>query len=120
MKLPAKPFGHQDKFVVDEGEAKLSVYVTRALRANWFCVNDRVGRVDSNPIDRIAEAIEDKAAKLPRYKKCTGLDDIRLLVVANRIMNSGKLTLEKCPALDLRGFRIVYFFSYPESVTAFE
>ena len=120
MNLSTKPFGHQDTIEVDEGKAKLSVYVTRALQANWFCVNDRAGWVDRNPIDRIAKAIEDKAEKLPRYKKCTGLDDIRLLVVANRIMNSGKLSLEECPALDFRGFQAVYFLSYPESVTVFE
>ncbi len=117
MNLSAKPFGHQDTIEVDEGKANLSVYVTRALQANWFCVNDRAGWVDRNPIDRIAKAIEDKAEKLPRYKKCTGMDDIRLLVVANRIMDSGKLSLEECPALDFRGFQAVYFLSYPESVT---
>ena len=118
MNLSAKPFGHRDIIEADEGKAKLRVHVTRALQANWFCV--RAGWVDRNPIDRITKAIEDKAKKLPRYKKCAGLDDIRLLVVANRIMNSGKLSLEKCPALDLQGFQIVYFFSYPESVTVFD
>ncbi len=115
-----KPFGHQDIIEADEGKAKLSVHVTRALQANWFCVNDRAGWVDRNPADRITKEIEKKSEKLPRYKKCTGLDDIRLLVVANRIMNSGKLSLQKHPALDLRGFQVVYFLSYPESVTVFE
>ncbi len=32
-----KPFGHQDIIEADEGKAKLSVHVTRALQANWFC-----------------------------------------------------------------------------------
>jgi hypothetical protein len=82
-------------------------------------VNDRAGRVDRNPTDLIAKEIEKKSEKLPRYKECSGLDDIRLLVVANRIMNSGKLSLEECPALDLRGFQVVYFLSYPESVKVF-
>lgn len=120
MNLSARSFGHQDTFEVDEGKAKLNVYVTRALRAKWFSVNNRDGWVDRNPIDRIAKAIEDKAEKLQRYKKCTGLGDIRLLLVANRIMNSGKLSLEECPAIDLRGFQVVYFLSYPESVKIFE
>ncbi len=100
-----KPFGHQDIIEADEGKAKLSVHVTRALQANWFCINDRAGGVDRNPIERITKEIEKKSEKLPRYKKCTGLDDIRLLVVANRIMNSGKLSLQKRPALGLRGFQ---------------
>jgi len=117
----AKPFGHQDRFEVDNGPAKLSVYVTRAIEhSNWFCVNDRAGWVDRNPIERITEAINSKAERLPRYREGAGLDDIRLLVVANRRMNSGKLRLEECPALDLRGFQVVYFFSYPEGVSVFE
>ncbi len=118
--LSAKPFGHQDIIEADEGKAKLHVHVTRALQANWFSVNDRVGPVDRSPIDRINKEIEKKSEKLPRYKECTGLDDIRLLVVANRIMNSGKLSLQEHPALDLRGFRVLYFLSYPESVKVFE
>ena len=119
LNFSAKPFGDQDRFEVDKGPAKLSVYVTRAIRANWFCVNDRVGWVDRKPVERITDAIEDKAKKLPRYRECTGLDDIRLLIVADRRMNSGKLSLEECPALDLRGFHVVYFFAYPECVSIF-
>lgn len=119
-KLSAKPFGCLDSFTVDNGSAKLSVYITRAIQPNWFRVNDRVGWVNRNPIDWITETIEGKAKNLPRYKKCSDLDDIRLLIVADRRMNSGRLSLEDSPALDLRGFYAVYFFSYPESVTVFE
>ena len=115
-----KPFGRQDIIEADVGKARLRVHVTRALQANWFSVNDRAGSVDRNPIDRITKEIEKKSEKLPRYKECTGLDDIRLLVVANRIMNSGKLSLQEHPALDVRGFQVVYFLSYPESAKVFE
>ena len=118
--LSTKPFGHQDIIEADVGKARLRVHVTRALQANWFSANDCAGWVDRNPIDRIKKKIEKKSEKLPRYKECTGLDDIRLLVVANRIMNSGKLSLQEHPALDVRGFQVVYFLSYPESVTVFE
>jgi len=117
MNLSTKPFGHHDIIEVDEGKAKLRVHVTRALQANWLSVNDRAGWIDRNPIDHIAEEIKKKSEKLPRYRKCAGLNDIRLLVVANRIMNSGKLSLQECPAFDVRGFHVVYFLSYPESVT---
>lgn len=121
MSLSAKPFDHQDRFEVDKGPAKLSVYVMRGIQhADWFHVNDRAGWVDRNPVERITEAINSKAERLPRYREGVGLDDIRLLVVANRRMNSGKLSLEDSPDLDLRGFHTVYFFSYPESVTVFE
>jgi hypothetical protein len=115
-----KPFGHQDIIEADEGKAKLRAHVTRSLQANWFSVNDRVGWEERNPIDRITNEIKKKSEKLPRYKKLTGLDDIRLLVFANRIMNSGKLSLREPPALDVRGFKEVYFLSYPESVAVFE
>lgn len=120
MNLSTKHFGHQDIIDADEGPARLRVYVTRALRADWFSVDDRVGWVDCHPINDIAKKIEEKSKKLPRYKKCAGLDNIRLLIVANRIMNSGKLLLHGLPTLDVRGFQIVYFFSYPESVTIFD
>ena len=112
-----KPIRYQDIIEADEGKAKLRVHATRALQANWLCINDRAGWVDRNPIERITKEIEKKSEKLPRYKECTGLDDIRLLVVANRIMNSGKLSLQEPPALDMQGFQVIYFFSYPESVT---
>ena len=114
-----KQFGHQEIIDSDKGRGRLRVYATRALRANWFCVNDRAGRVDRHPKKSIIAAIEKKSKKLPQYKECSRLDDIRLLVVANRIMNSGKLLLEERTTLDLRGFRVAYFFSYPESIVVF-
>ena len=116
----SKPFGHQEIIEADEGEKKLRAHVTRTLQANWFSVNDRVGWVERNPVDRITKEIEKKSEKLTRYNECTGLDDIRLLVVANRIMNSGKLLLKDTATLNTRGFQVVYFISYPESVTVFE
>lgn len=57
--------------------------------------------------------------KLARYREAAG-PDIRLLLVADRICNSGKLMLDEGTALDVQGFQVVYFFSYPESVTIFD
>jgi hypothetical protein len=45
--------------------------------------------------------------------------DIRLLLVADRIHNSGKLMLDDTAALDTEGFQVVYFFPYPEEVIIF-
>ncbi len=97
----------------------ISVHVTKAFRAEWYSVNDRVGWVNCDPIQRIADAVEKKSKKLPAYKEEVGLD-IRILLVADRINNSGKLMLKERPALDLRGFRVVYFFSSPECVIVFD
>ncbi|MEX2454085.1 MAG: hypothetical protein WD470_05245 [Rhodospirillaceae bacterium] len=120
LNLAAESPSHQVRFEVVKGPAKLSVYVTRGLqRADWYCVNDRAGWVNHNPVERITDVINRKAKNLPRYRKDAGLDDIRLLVVANQRMNSGKLRLEEHPVLDLQGFQIVYFFSFPELVTVF-
>ncbi len=96
-----------------------TVHATRALRAEWFSVKDRVGWVDRDPIQCVADAVEKKSKKLPAYREAVG-SDIRLLLVADRISNSGKLMLKKRAALDMRGFRAVYFFSYPECVIVFE
>jgi hypothetical protein len=78
-----------------EHPARARVHVTKALRPNWFSVNDRAGFVDRNPHQRIAEAIEKKAHELTRYKVAAG-SDVRLLLVAEGISNSGKLRLEGC------------------------
>ena len=114
--LASKPIGHH--VVIDAAEG-LRAYVTRTFRADWFSVNDRVGWVNRNPTTRIADAIKIKSKKLPRYRETAGRD-IRLLIVADRIYNSGKLMLEARPMLNLRGFQVVYFFSYPESITVFD
>lgn len=120
LNLATKPVCYRDDFYVDKGPARLHVYITRAFQANWFSVGDRVGWVNRSPIDRIAKATEAKAKKLPQYKKSSGLYNIRLLIVANRILNSGKLALLGVPPLDVHGFEIVYFFSYPQFITIFD
>ena len=115
--LSSKPIGHQDVIDIDAGE-RLRVHVTRAYVAGWFYVNHRVGWVDRDPIKRIADAIEEKSRNLPRYWETAG-PDIRLLIVADHIYNSGKLMLEERAAPALQGFQVMYFFSYPQSVKVF-
>jgi hypothetical protein len=81
-------------------------------------MKDRVGFVDRDPMPRIAAEVKKKSGKLPQYRQAAD-SDIRLLIVADRINNSGKLTLEEQASLDLLGFTVVYFFPYPEEVTVF-
>jgi hypothetical protein len=109
--LPSKPIGHH--LIIDTGKG-LRVHVTKGLRPDWYSVNARVGFVDRDPQKIIADAIEKKSKALPRYRAAVG-PDIRLLLIADRIHNSGKMTLEKPAAFDLHGFHTVYFFPYPET-----
>ena len=109
--LPSKPVTYH--FVIDTGTG-LRAHVTKALGPDWYSVNDRVGWVDRNLQNIIANAIETKSKELTRYQAAAG-PDIRLLLVADRILNSGKLLLEERVAFDFHGFQAVYFFPYPES-----
>ncbi|MBX9649291.1 MAG: hypothetical protein K2X57_19805 [Xanthobacteraceae bacterium] len=108
-----------DTTVANPARARLRVHVTKALHPDWYSVNDRVGFVSLNPLGIIADAIMKKADQLPRYKQIAGID-VRLLLVANRISNSGKLMLDKGAQFDLRGFNTVYLFPYPEDVIILE
>ena len=65
---------------------------------------------------RIAAAVKKKSKDLPRYRQAVGSDDIHLLLVANHINNSGKLVVEEQAQLNLQGFKVVYFYPYPDHV----
>lgn len=116
--LASKPIGYS--FVHDTSTAHphrtpLRVHVTKGFRPDWYSINDRVGFVERNPRHILAAAIESKAKNLACYQAAAG-SDVRLLLVADRINNSGKLMLADNTAFDLCGFRAVYFLSYPEGV----
>lgn len=93
-----------------------TAYVHRTPNVYWMMLDDRVGWI-SHDGSFLQREIDLKAQKLPKYREVC--DDVRLLVVADRIYNSGKLQLEDGFRPDLHGFNAVYFFSYPNSVTAF-
>jgi hypothetical protein len=116
--LPSKPTCYHfvyDTTVAHPARARLRVHVTKALRPDWYSVNDRAGFVDRSPHGIIAARIAKKAAELTRYKDAAG-SDVRLLLVANLVNNSGKLTLNKSAKFDLHGFSAAYLFRYPENV----
>jgi hypothetical protein len=118
--LASRPIAYQAKIDLNTGlRAGLRVYVTKALRPNWFSMKDRVGFVDLDPISRIAAEVKKKSEKLPQYRQDAG-SDIRLLIVADHINNSGKVMLEEHASLDVMGFQAVYFFPYPEAVIVFD
>ena len=83
----------------------LRVHVTKAFRSDWYSVNNRVGFVNRDPRKMIADAIEKKSKALTRSQALAG-PDIRLLLVADRFHNSGKLMLEERTAFDFDGFQL--------------
>lgn len=118
----SKPIGYHfvhDTTNLHPDRARLRVHVTKALRPWWLSVSDRVGFVDRSPQKAIAAAIEKKAEGLDQCKAKVG-DDVRLLIVADRNYNSGKLSLEEPAEFDFRGFKAVYFFSYPTDVVVLD
>jgi hypothetical protein len=98
--FPTKPVGHH---VVIDNDIGLRIHVTKAFRPEWFSVNHRAGWVDRNPTPIIAEAVRKKSNELARYREAAG-PVIRLLLVANRINNSGKLMLKKRPCSTCTAF----------------
>jgi hypothetical protein len=92
------------------------VFFHRTTNPRWVVVHDRVGWV-SDEGKFLQREIDAKAPKLADYRKEFSV--VRLLVVADRTHNSGKLILEDEFRPDLQGFDAVYFFSYPLGVTAF-
>lgn len=116
MGLSKRPVGYRE--IRDFGDG-LRMHVTRAFVAQWFRANDSVGWVDHDPTARIIYEIEKKSANLPRYMEAAG-PDVRLLIVADHTRNSGMLSLRVPAAMDLRGFRAVYFYPYPERAIALE
>ena len=107
--------GAQTEFHLREN---FKIHVTKAFRSRWFRVDDRIGPVNVNPVPVIDRAVKNKSQRLSEYQESVG-GDIRLLLVADRIFASGKLKLIEKSPIDTRGFRTVYFMSYPESITVF-
>lgn len=80
----------------------------------WKYVSDIVGPVSNIDKDVINMAIDRKAKNLQKYAK--KISDVRLLLVSDRIYNSGKARLKNDILCDARGFNKVYYLSYPETI----
>ena len=118
LDLPSKPPDYHAVIEKRPGlEAGLKLFVRKSLHSDWYSVNDRVGWVTRNPESIIATEIEKKSKKLPQYKAIAG-DDIRLLLVADRIKNSGKIAPQPEGVFEFHGFTAVYLFPYPEDAIA--
>lgn len=107
---------------IDQLRLELSSFTTMYVRklpasfenySSWTYVSDRVGWVGKLDTSFVQEKIDEKSAKLEKYTK--NIDDIRLLLVCNRELNSGKFVYLPEGEIKLSGFKEVYFLSYPES-----
>lgn len=116
LALQKKEIGYRTSFSIDEGPARLTVHVTRSFRHEWYDVGHRVGWVGVEWMDQFARTIAKKAKHLERYRDSSKLSDIRLLIVSDRTMNSGRISLAVPPVVDCCGFQAVYLFPYPETV----
>ena len=109
--LESRKIGYQTQFCLACGT---KVWVTKEFRSRWYVLNDRVGWVSQDPIKLVQTAINSKGKKLRTYRKNAG-PDVRLLLVADHLNNSGKITLSSTTSrsFDLQGFTKVYFLSHP-------
>lgn len=91
---------------------KTTVQATRALRPDWLYIDDRVDFVTTSSGEEIDSAIDRKAKNLPRYIRNCG-DDVRLLIVLDRTMNSGKVVPTVTRKYAFQGFTKVYLANFP-------
>jgi hypothetical protein len=97
-----------------DGGARLLAFETP--NTHWEMPVDRAGEIsqDGSYLQRV---IDEKAGKLEKYREACA--DVRLLVVADQLYNSGRLLLEPDFRPNLCGFDAVYFFAYPRTVIPF-
>ena len=100
--------------LASDGGAKLLAFETP--NTHWEMPDDRAGELSQDGFF-LQRVIDEKAGKLETYREACA--DVRLLVVADQIYNSGRLLLKPDFRPDLRGFDAVYFFAYPSAVTPF-
>lgn len=92
-----------------------TVYVTKGSRTGWVWITDRVGWIKRDGSELVQRAIKERTEKLHIYRS-KDFGEVRLLVVADRRTNSGKILLADSHELDTGGFQAVYFLSYPDDL----
>ncbi len=84
----------------------------QARYSRWECITDAVGWVRPLSVELIAERIQEKAEKLQEYLKAA--DRVMLLLVADRLLNSGKLEFAPTGTrLPTCGFSEVHLLMFP-------
>lgn len=89
--------------------------ITFRAYSRWSCMDDTIGWVERISEGKIEKLVKEKSMNINKYRK--NINKVSLLIVANRINNSGKLLLEKKRKINTHGFDRVYFYMHPvESV----
>ena len=84
----------------------------------WIYLDDNIGwvkRISDIEIENLAKL---KSKKLDKYKQ--NINKVSLLIVANRIKNSGRVQLEPTMKINTYGFNNVYFYIYPLEAIIYE
>lgn len=82
--------------------------------SRWDMVSDSVGWVGGIDSSVVQRAIQEKATKLARYK--LHVERVRLLLVCDRIRNSGKQLFGNFSGIEEAGFEHIYLFSFPDEL----
>ncbi len=86
--------------------------------SRWECTDDEIGWVEIINEDRIEKIVKEKSMNIDKYKK--NINKVSLLIVANRIYNSGKLLLEKSRKINTHGFDRVFFYMHPLELVIYD
>ena len=110
------PFS-QERINLPEGP---TLYITdlpheHSEYSRWDFVNDKGGWVRHLTDVRLQTAIDKKTEKLSSY--LSQYSQIDLLLVCDRLNNSGKLTLVSVPKIANPGFSNIYLLLFPLSIT---
>ncbi|MCP1242741.1 hypothetical protein GOB86_10050 [Acetobacter lambici] len=93
-----------------------TLFISKGYGDEWIYVNDMCGWVHPSA-DNFQKCIDTKAKKISDYKG--KIEDIRLLVVADALMNSGKASLPHDFFPNIHGFHKVYYLYNPMWITEF-
>lgn len=104
--------GERREWTSEEGH----LWATKAFRSQVCFIRDNVGWVSGDSA-AYAMAIARKASKLEGYRNKTG--NVRLLVVADRTANSGKIIFDVNDLPPSHGFDVIYLLSYPTEIVCF-
>jgi hypothetical protein len=116
--IVSKLIGFTEQIGIDEYKCfdeypDFTVYIWRlpegAKGGHWRYVPNHVGSVEDADTYTLEEVVKRKSENLSKYT--THVDSCRLLLVADRYYNSGKLNFEKVDELACHGFSHVYLLS---------